>query len=137
MEIRLATAQDMPEIIKYDRHIPQSRLEACIREGRLSVLLEAGEIAGVLRWSLFWETIPFLDLILIDEACRGKGMGTEMMDSWEGAMADRGYRYVMLSTQADETAKQFYEKLGYRAIGAFLPPEQEAEERMYLKELRV
>jgi hypothetical protein len=41
----------------------------------------------------------------------------------------------MLSTQEDETAKYFYEKLGYRRIGAFLPPEQDADEIMYLKEL--
>lgn len=45
------------------------------------------------------------------------------------------YPYVMLSTQEDETAKYFYEKLGYRRIGAFLPPEQDADEIMYLKEL--
>lgn len=45
-----------------------------------------------------------------------------------------GYNYVMLSTQEDETAKNFYVKLGYRRIGAFLPPEQEADEIMYLKE---
>jgi ribosomal protein S18 acetylase RimI-like enzyme len=47
-----------------------------------------------------------------------------------------GYPYVMLSTQEDETAFIFYEKIGYRRIGAFLPPEQEADEIMYLKELK-
>lgn len=31
------------------------------------------------------------------------------------------YKYVLLSTQEDETVKYFYEKLGYRRIGAFLP----------------
>ena len=50
-------------------------------------------------------------------------------------MASAGYPYVMLSTQEDETAKFFYEKLGYRRIGAFLPPEQDADEIIYLKEL--
>lgn len=45
------------------------------------------------------------------------------------------YNYVMLSTQEDETAKYFYEKLGYHRIGAFLPPEQDADEIMYLKTL--
>ena len=47
----------------------------------------------------------------------------------------KGYSYVMLSTQEDESAKYFYETLGYRRIGAFLPPEQDADEIMYLKEL--
>ena len=51
-------------------------------------------------------------------------------------MKTKGYPYVMLSTQEDETAKFFYEKIGYRRNGAFLPPEQEANEIMYLKELK-
>ena len=46
-----------------------------------------------------------------------------------------GFAQVMLSTQADETSKFFYEKLGYRRIGAFLPPDQDAQELIYLKEL--
>ena len=47
-----------------------------------------------------------------------------------------GYAYTMLSTQADETAKFFYEKLGYRRVGAFLPPKQDAEEILYLKQIQ-
>ena len=58
-----------------------------------------------------------------------------MMEHWESVMQRMKYKYVMLSTQEDETAKYFYEKLGYRRIGAFLPPEQDAEEIMYLKTL--
>jgi len=50
-------------------------------------------------------------------------------------MSVQGYKNVLLSTQADETARFFYEKLGYRQIGSFLPPGQEAEELMYAKEL--
>ena len=50
-------------------------------------------------------------------------------------MAIRGYKYVMTSTQADEDAWKFYEKLGYHKVGGFFPPEQEAEEWMYLKRL--
>ena len=45
------------------------------------------------------------------------------------------YQYGMLSTQEDETAKFFYENLGYKKIGAFLPPEQSADELIYLKTL--
>lgn len=50
-------------------------------------------------------------------------------------MGDMGFSAVMTSTQADETAWIFYEKRGYRRIGAFLPPLQEAEEWMYWKDL--
>ena len=43
-----------------------------------------------------------------------------------------GYKYVMTSTQADEDAWKFYEKIGYHRIGGFVPPEQETEEWMYI-----
>ena len=135
MEIRLATCDDKQQIIQYDSHVPLDLLSQCIQNGQVYVLCHGERILGVLRYSLFWQTIPFLDLIYIDEVCRGKGWGRQMMASWERAMGERGYKYVMLSTQADETAKDFYEKLGYRRIGAFLPPEQDADELMYLKTL--
>lgn len=134
MEITLAAADDLSAIRRYDRHIPPERLEECIRAGRVLVLREGEVLLGVLRWSLFWQSIPFLDLIYLDESCRGLGWGRRMMERWESDMARLGFRYVMLSTQADEDAQFFYEKLGYRRIGAFLPPDQEAEELMYVKE---
>lgn len=135
MEIDLAERQDLPAVRKYDRHIPSSRLGECISRSQVSVLRDGSQVFGVLRCSLFWQTIPFLDLIYIDEAYRGKGYGRKMMAHWESRMADMGFRYCMLSTQEDESAKFFYEKLGYCSIGAFLPPEQTADEIIYLKEL--
>lgn len=36
----------------------------------------------------------------------------------------------------ERTKEILLEKLGYRRIGAFLPPEQEADEIMYLKDLK-
>ena len=92
-------------------------------------------VVGVLRYSLFWQSIPFLDLLYIEEAYRGKGFGSQMMREWEHTMKLCGYKYVMTSTQSDEDAWSFYEKLGYSKVGSFLPPEQVTEEWIYLKKL--
>ena len=137
MEIRLTDGQDKQNVIRYDDHIHHSKVGECIRNQLVYVLCDETKIVGVLRYSLFWQSIPFLDLLYIDEAYRGKGWGRQMMAYWESAMRRMAYKYVMLSTQEDETAKYFYEKLGYHRIGAFLPPEQDAEEIMYLKELHI
>ena len=137
MEIRLAVAEDKTKILQYDRHIHHNKVGECIHNGLVDVLCDGDKIVGVLRYNMFWQSIPFLDLIFIDEAYRGQGWGRQMMARWEDSMKAMGYSPVMLSTQADDTAKYFYEKLGYHRIGAFLPPEQEADEIMYLKELRV
>ena len=135
MEIRLANRNDQQSVIKYDGHIHPSTVDKCIQDQLVYVLCDEENIVGILRYSLFWQSIPFLDLLYIDEAYRGKGYGRHMMDHWESVMQTMQYEYVMLSTQEDETAKYFYEKLGYRRIGAFLPPDQDADEIMYLKML--
>ena len=137
MEIRLAKTMDQPEIVKYDSHIPPNKVEECIRNHLVYVLWDGKNMVGILRYSLFWQSIPFLDLLYIDAAYRGRGYGRQMMERWEAEMGETRYKYVMLSTQEDETAKFFYEKLGYHAIGSFLPPEQDADEILYLEKLCV
>ena len=134
-EIRLAEQRDIEAAMQYDAHIPSARFLQCVADGRVYLLLEAGTVLGVLRYSLFWQTIPFLEHIYLAESVRGQGFGAQMMQCWETAMGDMGFSAVMTSTQADETAWRFYEKRGYRRIGAFLPPLQEAEEWMYWKDL--
>ena len=136
MTVKLAEMKDNRRIANLDRHIPPARLDECIEQGQVYVLEDTDDsVFGVLRYSLFWQTIPFLDLIYLNEAYRGSGYGTEMMHKWEYDMKVRGHRYAMTSTQADETAWLFYEKLGYRRVGGFFPPNQDVEEWMYLKEL--
>lgn len=135
MLIRTACPGDLTGIAHYDRHIPDDRLLACIRSGMVDVLADEARIVGVLRWSLFWQCIPFLDLISIDPGFHGRGWGTGMMEHWERSMAEKGFAHVLLSTQEDESAKYFYERLGYTLCGSFLPPEQDAQELIYRKEL--
>lgn len=138
MMIEIAQHNDKQQIALLDTHIPPARLEASIKDGRVYVLKErenGDRIIGVLRYGLFWQTIPFLDLLYLDENYRSKGHGTEMMKHWEQSMSRQGYKYTMTSTQADESAWRFYEKLGYHKVGGFFPPEQNAEEWMYLKQL--
>ena len=147
MIIELAQGKDKQKIAKLDFHIPFARLGECIWNGQVYVLKDdsiknGGQnhrlkdpVVGVLRYSLFWQSIPFVDLLYIAEAYRGKGFGSQMMREWEQTMKICGYRYVMTSTQADEDAWKFYEKLGYRKTGGFFPPEQDAEELIYVKRL--
>lgn len=137
MTIELACPADVARLTVYDGHIPAARLADCVQQGLVYVLRPAcgpQEVVGVLRYSFFWQTIPFLDLLYIDQAYRGRGYGRQMMACWEVNLRRRAYRWAMTSTQADETAYLFYESLGYRRVGAFRPPEQEADEWMYLKE---
>ena len=80
-----------------------------------------GELAGWLRWNLFWDNTPFLNLLFLLESHRGKGYGRELMAHWEARMAGLGYNQVMTSTASDEYAQHFYARLGYTALGGFTP----------------
>lgn len=134
MPVRTATNADIDQLLRYE-HLNRENLARCVADGRVYALLFDGAIKGVLRYSLFWETIPFLDLIYIEESVRGRRLGAESMRFWETEMKRMGYSDVMTSTQADETARYFYERIGYKLIGSFLPPGQEANELMYSKRL--
>lgn len=135
MKIQLAVSEYKSQIEKYDKHISSERLKECIKGNFVYVLKDGNSIVGILRYSLFWQTIPFLDLIYIDEAYQGRGYGRQMMEYWERTLKGMDYKYAMTSTQEDETAWKFYEKIGYNQIGSFFPPEQEAKELIYGKAL--
>lgn len=121
MTIRTATLQDLEVLSRYDRHISPKELENSIRLGRVAVAEENGEFLGWLRWNLFWDNTPFLNMLFLLPPHRGKGHSTAMMTWWEVQMAVQGYDAVMTSTASDEYAQHFYVNLGYTAIGGFIP----------------
>ena len=58
------------------------------------------------------------------------------MRYWEQQMKEKGHRFLLTSTQADEDAQFFYRKLGYTDTGSILFPGQAATELLLLKPLR-
>ena len=62
MTVELATIHDIKKIKKYDSHIPSNRLGECIDNNLVYVLHDeehGNAIVGILRYSLFWQSIPF------------------------------------------------------------------------------
>lgn len=134
MDIRNAQWDDILALACLDRHISSQELETSVRLGRVYVAEERGELAGWLRWNLFWDNTPFMNLLFVREARRGEGLGRALAEHWETQMKLAGYKVVMTSTQASECAQHFYAKLGYEAVGGFLPP-GEGYELIFCKKL--
>ena len=122
MSIRLANSSDLSVLAEYDHHIAYAELDALIQKGRVLIAESDGHIIGWLRWNLFWDNTPFMNLLFLLEGYRSKGHGKAMVSHWEQEMAQLGYRTVMTSTASDEYAQHFYRKLGYSAIGGFVLP---------------
>lgn len=121
MTIRTAVPDDLNTLQQHDGHISGQELNHLLSLGRVTVLEVDGHFAGWLRWNLFWDNTPFLNMLYLLEPYRGKGYGKALMNHWEKQMQHQGFDRVMTSTAADEYAQHFYQKLGYTAIGGFTP----------------
>ena len=127
MEIRYAESGDLEMISEYDMHISKEELKNAIALKRIILLFIDGKYEGWLRFNLFWDNIPFMNLLFILEEQRGKGYGKKMVEFWEHEMVKQGYKFVMTSTQSNEEAQHFYRKLGYTDRGALVLPDEPLE----------
>lgn len=119
MNIRIAETKDIETILQYDLHISKEELTNSISLSRVYICEEQGIFIGWMRYNLFWDHTPFLNLIYILENYRGKGYGKRLITFWEEQMRQKKYRCVMTSTASNETAQHFYKKLDYQHIGGF------------------
>ena len=132
--IRPAALTDLDWLCAHDHHIARETLTESICLGRVLIMERDGERVGWLRWNLFWDNTPFMNLLYLLDDYRGKGFGKALVTRWEADMVALGYGSVMTSTQSDEAAQHFYRKLGYRDAGALLLP-GEPTELLFIKEL--
>lgn len=132
--IRTATQSDLPWLQEHDRHIGAEELRASVLRGRILLAEQDGQTIGWMRWSLFWDEIPFMNMLYLLEGCRRRGEGRALVSRWEEDMCRQGHRRVMTSSQANEEGQHFYRRLGYQDAGALLLP-GEPLEIIFIKEL--
>ena len=131
--IRLAGESDLAFLAAHDRHIDAQELANVVRLGRVVIATDAeGAPVGWLRWGLFWDNTPFMNLLFVLPRARGQGIARTLVARWEDDMRAQGYASVMTSTASDEDAQGLYRHLGYRAAGGFLP-EGEPYELIFTK----
>ncbi len=125
-EIRYARKSDL-EILKTLDHISNEEIEYIIERRRIIVMMAGESIIGWLRYGLFWDNTPFMNMLYFLDGARRKGNGTRLVSFWESEMRALGYDTVMTSTLADEEGQFFYRRLGYTDSGALFLPGESAE----------
>ncbi len=125
--IRYADERDLDILKKHDKHIEASELLKSINAKRVLIMLDNDEFIGWLRFNLFWDSIPFMNMLYFLEDYRGKGYGKQLVDFWEKEMLSSQHKFVMTSTQSDEKAQFFYRKNGYVDCGSLLFPNEPLE----------
>ncbi len=119
--IRFAKTDDIDILVQNDTNIDRQEMLNLIALNRVYIMEADGKFIGWLRYNLFWDNTPFMNMIHLNDENRGKGYGRSFVEFWEDEMRKLGYRTVMTSTASDEFAQHFYIKLGYSTIGGFLP----------------
>lgn len=120
MHIRIATSNDFTFLAGHDKHIRETEMKSLLQQGHILLAEEDNQLVGWLRWGLFWDSMPFMNMLYFLEPYRGKGYGKVLVTFWETEMRQRGYQMVMTSSQSHECAQHFYRKLGYTDSGALL-----------------
>ena len=118
--IRYADENDFEIVRIYDRHIREEELQNVIRARRVLVMFQEDSFVGWLRFSLFWDEIPFMNMLYFLEQYRGRGYGGQLVKYWEKEMKSSGYEMVMTPTLSNEPAQFFYRKKGYMDCGSLL-----------------
>lgn len=131
--IRYANQNDVDIISKYDKHISKEELNNIIKLQRVIVMYEDDEFIGWLRYNLFWDNTPFMNMLYLLDNERGKGKGRQLVEFWENEMKQKNYEFVLTSTQSNEEAQFFYRKIGYVDSGALLLPNEPLEIILYKK----
>lgn len=120
MKIQIATDEDYEFIIERDKHIHESLVRSKISAQEIFILWQQNKRIGWMRYGYFWDNIPFMNMLWIDEEYRRRGTGKEIVLYWEESMRQKGFKFVMTSTLSNEDAQHFYRTLGYRDAGCLL-----------------
>lgn len=120
MNIRIAIQTDIDFITQYDKHIAKSELIVLISLGRVLVMEDEKTFFGWLRWNLFWDNTPFMNMLYLLEPYRKNGNGRSLVLFWERLMKNNGFSLVMTSTLSNEESQHFYRKLDYFDSGSLL-----------------
>ena len=127
MHIDYARTEDLDYLVAQDGHLSPGVLERKVERREILVLRHDDRRAGFLRFGHFWDEIPFMNLLWVQEGSRGRGLGTRLISFWEDEMRESGHEMVMTSTLSNERAQHLYRRLGYRDCGSLLMPDEPLE----------
>lgn len=118
IRIRCADSLHIAWLVEHDRHVSEPWVRRCVSLGEYWVAQRDESLAGFLRFSRFWGSIPYLDMIQVLPECRRSGVGSRLFRSWEEAMRREGATLLMTSSVGDETEPQaWHRRNGFRESG--------------------
>jgi GNAT superfamily N-acetyltransferase len=136
IQIRFAQSDDFESVKGLDPYLDATLFSYKITLQQIIVAENEDKILGVLRYGLFWDHIPFINMIMVKESSRNQKIGTKLMDWFENWMIQKHYHSVMTSSLACESGQHFFRGKGYRDCGSLFI-EKEGAEILFMKDLIV
>lgn len=109
INIRFADPSELKLVRLLDPHskyIDPKKIEQKVVANEIIIALDDVQPIGLVKFSYFWATRPYMDLIWIKEAYRNKGIGKQLLSFLEDYLVSQGYLYLMTSSEKDELAPQ-------------------------------
>ena len=104
VEIRYVREADRDFWFRLDAHLSAEEFEKKLRDRQGYVIFSCGVPKGILRWNLFWDNTPFLNMIFLLPGFRRRGLGRAMLEFWTSEMAAQGSTRLLTSTLSNEEA---------------------------------
>lgn len=120
MEIKVVTDNDKEFVMGIDTHVDDIGYANRVYTKSGYVIWEEDQRIGIMAYCVLWDNLPFMNFIFVKEECRGRGVATRAIMSWENEMQNRGYKMTLISTQVDENAQHLYRRLGYIDCGGLI-----------------
>lgn len=117
VNVRLAQAADL-NAVNLDRYISDEILLKKIAEEEVFLLTVDGEPAGYLRLEYHWSVVPYIALIRIEAAHRGRGYSRNLLEFVEDFLRERGFEVLYSSSTGDEAEPQgWHRHMGFVECG--------------------
>ncbi len=119
IDIAPATPADRDWLLAQDSHIPADAVDRCIASSEYLIARIGGERRGFLRFTWFWRTIPYMEMIRAID--RRKGIGTALFKRWESDVRARCAELLMTSSMSDELEPQaWHRRNGFVESGSLI-----------------
>jgi len=118
LRVRFANPEDVETCRRMDPYLAAGAFAHKIALQELIVVELAGQAIGYLRLEYIWGKIPYIGLIWLEPAHRGRGIGRAVLQFLEAHLRDRGYPFLLSSSQVNEPEPQAWHRaVGFRECG--------------------
>lgn len=118
IRVRFASVGDEDVCRSFDKYLPPASLSYKLREQEILLAEEADEPIGYLRLDYLWGRMPFVDLILVRQGNRKRGVGRALLSALERYLSEAGHSCLYSSSQVDESAPQsWHRRVGFAECG--------------------